>query len=320
MVTKQVNLNIWNTNNVVVCANSGEVDCRYIEVSFKDEDQNNISLTNKSVTFYAKKPDNTTIFNYCTVDTVNNIATIELTSQTLSVPGVLECEFQIFDENNVLLKVSGLKIFVSESEDFSKAIESISESNVLTSVINETKGLSKNIGELDHLNTSEKNTVIGAINEVNSKTIPISQGGTGGVTATDARINLNIMEATTLYDNSNGTNGTITTSENLSKFSYLDIFFRANGSHFASQRIYEPNGKSLHLFSCTAYSPTSTVMAFTSIITFSGTSVTWNSDNDSFFAVNTSNKCTFEFSRGLYIYKIVGYSYWNLGGKNNGIN
>ncbi len=223
MVTKRISLDVWNKNSLVICANSGEVDCRYIEVSFKDEDQNNISLTNKSVTFYAKKPDNTTIFNYCAVNTVNNVATVELTSQTLSVPGVLDCEFQIFDENNVLLKVSGLKIFVSASKDFSEAIESTSESNVLTSVINETKELSKNIGELNELNTEEKNTVVGAINEVNSKNIPISRGGTGANDVSGARANLEIP-ATVLYSNTSGTTGTITLIQPYTNFSRIGVY------------------------------------------------------------------------------------------------
>lgn len=139
MITKQVNLNTWSTNNVVVYANSGEVDSRYIEISFKDEEENNIDLSGRHVTIYIQKPDNTTIFNYCTVNTSNNTAVVELTSQALSVPGILECEFQIFDGENKLLKVRGLKIFVSTNKDFSEAVESISESNVLASLINDVK-------------------------------------------------------------------------------------------------------------------------------------------------------------------------------------
>ena len=127
MITKQISLNTWSTNNAIVYANSGEVDSRYIEVSFKDETQTNISLADRTVTFYAKKPDNNTIFNYCTTNTTNNTATVELTSQALSVPGIMDCEFQIFDGDNVLLKVNGLKIFVSNSDDFSESVESNSE-------------------------------------------------------------------------------------------------------------------------------------------------------------------------------------------------
>lgn len=309
MITKQVSLNTWSTNNVVVYSNSGEVDSRYIEISFKDEEENNIDLSGRNVTIYIQKPDSTTIFNYCTVNTSNNTAVVELTSQTLSAPGILECEFQIFDGENKLLKVRGLKIFVSNSNDFSQAAESISESNVLTSLINDVNENSEAIGDLVNLNTIEKNTVVDAINEVSSKTIPISQGGTGGITATDARTNLNIMKSTILYNNIEGTNGTIILRENSSNFAYIDVFFKANGGYWMSQRIFEPNGKGLHLFDCSAYSPTNTVMIFTSVIIFSETSVTWNNDNDSFTAINQSNEHNINFSRGLYINKIVGYSY-----------
>ena len=55
MVTKQVNLNVWEPNNIVLYANRGEIDVRYIEASFKNEDQNNINLANYSITFYVKK-------------------------------------------------------------------------------------------------------------------------------------------------------------------------------------------------------------------------------------------------------------------------
>ncbi len=309
MITKQISLSAWETNNVVIYANSGEIDSRYIEVSFKDEDQNDISLTNRYVTFYAKKPDDTTIFNNCEIDTADNIATVELTSQTLSVPGILECEFQIFDENNVLLKVNGLKIIVSEGENFSEAVESSSEFNALTLSINEAREFSESIGEVADLTTAVKNTIVGAINEVNSKIIPISQGGTGGTTAINARTNLEVMKATALYNNDSGTNGTITLSQDLSNFDYLDVFFKADGGNFSSKRIYSPDGKSIHLCLSAAYSPTNTFMIFASLITCVGTSVTWNNDNDVFFAVNTSDTHTFNFERNLYIYKIVGYSY-----------
>ena len=284
MVTKQVNLNVWEPNNIVLYANRGEIDVRYIEASFKNEDQNNINLANYSITFYVKKPDDTMIFNYCTVDTANNTVTAELTSQALSVPGILECEFQIFDSDNELLKVTGLKIIVAEDADFSEAIESTSEFNALISAINEAQGFSQSIGSTTNLATTNKNTLVEAINEVNSKSI-------GYV----------------LYSNDNGTSGTVTLSESVENFKYIDIFFKSNGGYFSTQTVYDPNGKSVNIFSSCAYSPTNTVMTFTGVITLADTSVTWNNDNDSFFATNTSNVHTMTFERNLSIYKIVGY-------------
>ena len=216
MVTKQIILNTCSVNKVIVYANSGEVDSRYIKVAFKDAGRNNIDLTDRSVIFYAKKPDGTTIFNYCTTDTTDNTAIAELTSQALSVPGILECEFQIFDGNNVLLKVNGLKVLVSKGEDFSEAVESTSESNVLISMIN-------SIGVLSDLSTTKKDSVVEAINEVNEKIIPVSQGGTGATTLSGARTNLEVLKAYILYDNDLGNTGTVTLSDTFNNYVFVDI-------------------------------------------------------------------------------------------------
>ncbi len=137
MITKSIRLNTWKENYVNIYANRGEVDSRYIEVSFVDQSQTNISLSGKSVTFYAAKPDGTHIYNNCSVNTSTNTATFELTSQALSASGVVDCEFQIFSGQNELLKVNGLKIVVSSVCDFSDSVESSSEFNVLTQAINQ---------------------------------------------------------------------------------------------------------------------------------------------------------------------------------------
>ena len=309
MITKQVSLNIWNTNNVVVYANSGEVDCRYIEVSFKDENQNNINLTNKSVTFYAKKSDNTTIFNYCTVDTINNTATIELTSQALSVPGILECEFQIFDKDNVLLKVNGLKIFVSDSEDFSQAIESSSESNVLTSLINDVKENSEKIGNLVDLTTTEKSNVVGAINEVNSKTIPISQGGTGATTASSAISNLGVS-GTVLYSNESGTTGTITLSQPYTNFVRIGVY--AQGQ-YDNDSIYNEMLTSISYMTlgCTSFNDSNYDMLVWRLayITFSGNTISFYKNGAASFSAGSGNYLESGTNDGLKITHVVGYNY-----------
>lgn len=309
MVTKQISLNVWELNDVVIYANSGEVDSRFIEVIFKDKSQSIINLSNCTVTFYAKKPDDTKIFNYCTIDTINNTATVELTSQTLSVPGVLECEFQILNSNNNLLKVQGLKIFVSSSKDFSESVESTSEFQVLTSTINEAKNIMSSVGKTINLNTNAKNTIVEAINEVNTKVIPISQGGTGASTTTGTRTNMEVMKITTLYNNNSGTTGTITLSSSVGNFEYIDIFYKADGAYFAFQRVHSPNNKGVHIFVQSAYSPNNVCMAFTSVLNFVNTTVTWNSTSDSFLTVNTSGGIGLTFSRSLIVYKIIGYSY-----------
>lgn len=315
MITKQVSLNTWSTNNVVVYANSGEVYCRYIEVSFKDENQNNINLTNKSVTFYAKKSDNTTIFNYCTVDTINNTATTELTSQALSIPGILECEFQIFDKNNVLLKVNGLKIFVSNSKDFSQAIESSSESNVLTSLINDVKENSEKIGNLVDLTTTEKSTIVDAINEINQTTTgscSSSIGQLSNLSTTEKstvvgainELDGKIISAHILYSNYSGTNSTITLSDNISNYNYIEIYYFKDLNQIISTKIYNPNGKAATLNSVTYYSNTLFLRA--AIVDINETTITWRY-SDSGWGTVTDNSSSLSNEQVFLISKVIGY-------------
>ena len=282
MTIKQVNLDIWNTNNIIVYANSGEVDCRYIEVSFKDDSQNNISLSNKSVTFYAKKPDDTTIFNYCTVDTTNNTATVELTSQTLSVPGILECEFQIFNGDNVLLKVDGLKISVSNSNDFSQAVESESESNVLTSLINNVNKNSEAIGNLANLTTTKKSNVVSAINELNGK----------------------IISSHILYSNSSGSSSTITLSSSAANYKYIEIYYFKDLNQIISTKIYNPNSKAATLGSVTFYANALFLRA--AIVDINETAITWRSSDSGWGTVSTGGN-TISSEQVFKICQVIGY-------------
>lgn len=141
MVTKEISLKVWEENQVLIYTVQGEVDSRKLEVSFMEKEGDNLSLSGKRVTFYAKKPDGTQIYNNCSIE--GNVATITLTSQMLSALGILECEFQIFDSNSLLLKVDGLNIIVTSKGDFSEAIESTSEYNALTNALNQAEEYSQ---------------------------------------------------------------------------------------------------------------------------------------------------------------------------------
>lgn len=140
-------------------------------------------------------------------------------------------------------------------------------------------------------------------------TLPILQGGTGATTSTNARTNLEVMKITTLYNNASGTNGTITLSSSVSNFEYIDIFYKADSLYFASQRLFSPNNKSVHLFLQCAHSTYYFHLTYTSLIKFSDDTVTWISSADSSLNINSAGDITLDFLRGIYIYKIIGYSY-----------
>ncbi len=45
MVTQKICLNTCELNHVIIYANEGEVQCRYVEVVFKDDETNDLSLS-----------------------------------------------------------------------------------------------------------------------------------------------------------------------------------------------------------------------------------------------------------------------------------
>lgn len=308
MITQKISLNTCEINHVIVYANEGEVQCRYIEVLFKDDEANDVNLSGYDVTFYAKKPDGTSIYNSCTVDTVNNTATVELTSQTLSVSGVLECEFQIWSGSGTLLKVGGLKIAVAPEKGFSGAIESTNEFNVLTSAINEARGFSSSIGDLDDLTTTEKSTVVGAINEVNGKVVPISKGGTGAENKTQARTNLEVKKEYVLYNNLSGSSSTINLSDSISNYSSIGVYYytESNGE-CANYNKFEPGANPVLLFSTRINDAGSECFVKTVKTTFSGNTISFSYGYQ--LIVGGYNDNLFTSNSAIKIYKVVGYKY-----------
>lgn len=58
---------------------------------------------------------------------------------------------------------------------------------------------------------------------------------------------LNKILGTELYNNTTGSNSTITLSESAANFTYLEIFYRNNDNYYNSTKIYQPNGKIAYL-------------------------------------------------------------------------
>lgn len=141
MITKKIKLKTWETNYIVLYANQGEINSRFIEITFDTQNQS-LDLTGKTVTIYAMKPDGNLIYNDCIIsDVASGIITVELTSQMSAVPGLVICELHIFNENGCLLKVKGLQIMIIHSDDFSSAIQSTSQYSTLINSINKAENL-----------------------------------------------------------------------------------------------------------------------------------------------------------------------------------
>ncbi len=310
MVTNEISFEAWKNNYLIVYARKGEIDARKIVASFKGADGNNLDLTNKSVTFYALKPDKTQIYNNCNVDSSGNTASITLTSQTTSASGIVNCEFQIFEGDELLLKVGGLKLVVEDGGDFSEALESTSEYNALIEAITDAESFSESIGNLSDLSTSEKNTIVGAINEVNNKIIPISQGGTGATTATDARTNLGVMTETVLYSNESGTYSTITLSDDYSNYNYIEVIFNDNGVN-NNVKLHTSKGQ-VQLTNTYVSSTSNPSMLYihTALLTFSGNAATFSRQAIFTIWTNTNNPSIDRTtSNNIKVTRIVGYGY-----------
>ena len=140
MTTKSITLNVWQPNDMRVKVNQGEVNSRFLEIKILDK-KKAFNLTDKTVIFYATKPDGNLIFNYCEIiDAQKGLINLAMTSQMSIVPGIMrDCEIDILDEELTKLKVKGLSIEIIRCTDFESAIESTSEFTVLDEALADVK-------------------------------------------------------------------------------------------------------------------------------------------------------------------------------------
>lgn len=106
-----------------------------------------------------------------------------------------------------------------------------------------------------------------------------------------------------LYNNSSGSNGTITLSETAENFSYLEIFYSKDGAYYNSTKVFAPNNKSVGLFY--GYKTNDNVQFGFREIKISGTSIT----NTSYVGgINITNNYTDIYSTiELRINRVIGY-------------
>ena len=172
--------------------------------------------------------------------------------------------------------------------------------------------VSTSIGDLNNLNTTEKSNIIGAINEVNSKTIPISQGGTGATTSSSAISNLGVS-GTVLYSNESGTTGTITLSQPYTNFVRIGVY--AQGQ-YDNDAIYNEIYTHINYMTLGATSIADTqyncTVWRTAFINFSGTVISFINNCSSSYnshQSNVDNRYTVSTGDGLKITRVVGYNY-----------
>ena len=124
---------------------------------------------------------------------------------------------------------------------------------------------------------------------------------------TDSNMNeikdaVNSLEPVTLYDNSSGSSGTITLNDSVANYKYIDIVFEGNNHTKDCLRTYNPNGKSINLF--TGNSNGVYVWIQLENLSFSGVTINRGSQYEIAF---TSSGVSNLYTNNIYISKVVGY-------------
>ncbi len=188
-------------------------------------------------------------------------------------------------ENKVALNVN------SDIADVNKC--NATDLNEIKNVVNEnddnTTNNSNAIGNLSSLNTTNKNNLVSAINEVNGK--------------------INALTAVELYENTSGRNGNIILSDNVSNYSYIEIFYKDNDDNYNSMKfIYKTNNQNIVLSTLpVAIGAQNYLRAKTAIYTISGKNINFTSYADWNITANAGSISTTISDNIIYIMKVLGY-------------
>lgn len=102
----------------------------------------------------------------------------------------------IIDDDNIILLTAKPSCVAEKIPDYyindlSTTVGTLSDNLDALSTLHTNE-----IGDLNNLTTTVKTNLVGAINDVNGKTIEVSQGGTGATSASDARTNIDVYSKT----------------------------------------------------------------------------------------------------------------------------
>ena len=109
-----------------------------------------------------------------------------------------------------------------------------------------------------------------------------------------------------LYDNNSGTTGTVTLSESVANFSYLEIAYTKNGQIYSTGKIPSPNQKKIHLQIGQWFGSVNSVQMGYEACIVSGTSIT----RGTYYFMNTSTGGGVSAGNGtndIAIIKVTGY-------------
>lgn len=112
-----------------------------------------------------------------------------------------------------------------------------------------------------------------------------------------------VMTMTVLYDNSSGSNGTITLTETSANFNYLEIHCKSNDGVFFCQKVQAPNGKQVSL-NMVFSTESATAYLKNRLIQISGTTISNYGSRYTESKLTTATSTS--TSNTIYITKVVG--------------
>nr|DAI60777.1 MAG TPA: protein of unknown function DUF859 [Caudoviricetes sp.] len=106
-----------------------------------------------------------------------------------------------------------------------------------------------------------------------------------------------------LYNNANGTAGTVTLSDSVENYTYLEIFYRSSGDNACgSVKVFNPNGKLVHLG--TIHYIADYDYAKFALVSVSGSMITFRQN---YQITLKNNGSTYSAENAIYITRVVGY-------------
>lgn len=140
IIAKSFQLDFRTKYNEIIKVNQYEQDGRVFEIQCMS-DIVPINLTGATVTFYAKKPDDSIVYNDCVItDALSGKVTYTMTEQTCAADGLLSCWIEIIWSSAVIRSFS-FTIEVVTALDETGAIESTSEFTALETALATAAGL-----------------------------------------------------------------------------------------------------------------------------------------------------------------------------------
>lgn len=134
MITQFIEFNIRKDPGINITAKQGDINSRYIEFHLLD-DSLPFSLIDKKVRCFIEKPDKHHIFNDLEITNAElGYCILELTNQTLAVPGLAKLEIVIYAEGKKLSTIP-IKMNIIKSINSEDIIKSSDEFGTLETLL-----------------------------------------------------------------------------------------------------------------------------------------------------------------------------------------